>query len=100
MSAFLYAVVTSVVFAAVCVPFLSVLRAEAPELYQSLGAPTVMNYLWNRRLLMPFSSMILFRRYREVLAPYPKSKAWASWLFFAHWLQISGLIVFLFAMFQ
>jgi hypothetical protein len=98
MGAFIYAVITSMVFAGVCVPFLNVLKTEAPTLYQSFGAPTAMNYLWNRKLLMPFSSMILFRRYREVLAPYPKSRAWASWLFFAHWLQLSGLLVFLIAM--
>jgi hypothetical protein len=40
--------------------------------------------------------MPLSRKYLEVLAPYPRSRAWASWLLLAHWWQIIGLVVFVF----
>jgi len=99
-AAFWFAVITVLVFAAVCVPFLKAVKEEAPALYQSWGSPTVFGYLWNRQMSMPFSGMLLRRQYREVLASYPRSRAWASWLFIAQWLQVVGLVVFLIAIFR
>ena len=98
--AFWFAVGSSVAFAAICVPFINALKEEAPSLYQSLGAPTVTAYIWRRQFLMPFSSLILFRSYRSILAPYPRSRAWASWLFAVHWLQVLALAVFVFSLFR
>jgi len=60
------------------------------------GAPGAFGLVANRRSWWPFSGMLLSRKYREVLAPYPHSRAWASWLFLAHWRQINGLVVFVF----
>ena len=99
-AAFLFAGTTVLVYAAICVPFLNAIKEEAPALYQSWGSPTVIGYLWNRQMAMPFSGMLLRRQYREVLAPYPRSLAWASWLFIAQWLQVVGLVVLLFAIFR
>jgi hypothetical protein len=92
--AFIFAASTTVLFAAVSIPFLNTLKAEAPSVFASFGSPSPSDYLIHRKIWMPFSRMVLFRKYREVLAPYPRSKAWASWLFVAHWLQVFGLVVF------
>ena len=99
-AAFLFAIITVVVFAAACVPFLNAVKEEAPALYQSWGSPTVLGFIWNRQASMPFSGMLLRRTYREVLAPYPRSRAWASWLFLAQWLLVLGLVAFLFSIFR
>jgi hypothetical protein len=72
--------------------FIESLRMEAPELYEAMGKPSVGRYLWRRQLLMPFSDMVLFRAYRTELAAHRKSRAWASWLFVVHWLQIGAFI--------
>jgi hypothetical protein len=98
--AFWFAVSSSVAFAAMCVPFINALKDEAPTLYQSLGAPSVSSYFWRRQILMPFSSLILFRGYRATLAPFPRSRAWASWLFVVHWLQVLGFVVFVLSIFR
>jgi hypothetical protein len=94
--AFWFAASTWVVCVAVCIPFLAVVKEEAPAIYESWGAPSAFGFVANRRFWWPFSGMLLSRRYREVLAPYPRSRAWASWLFLAHWLQIIGLVAFVF----
>jgi len=38
--------------------------------------------------------MLLSRKYREFLAPYPRLRVWATWQFLAHRRQIDGLVVF------
>lgn len=89
--AFFACIATTVIFLGLCAPFLRALREEAPELYLSLGSPTVGTYIWKKKLLMPFSRMVLLREYRQQLAAFPRSKAWASWLFVAHWLQLASV---------
>jgi hypothetical protein len=74
--------------------FIEALKREAPELHASFGAPSINRYMWSRKLLMPFSGFILSRQYREKLAPYPKARAWASWVFAAHWVQPASVVVF------
>lgn len=76
-------------------PFLRALKEEAPDLYLSLGSPSVATYIWKKKLLMPFSRMVLLREYRQQLVSCPRAKAWASWLFVAHWLQFAALAWFL-----
>jgi hypothetical protein len=80
-------------FVAASKPFLDALRTECPELFQSFGGRSVWWYLWNRKLLMPYSKLVLFRTYRTVLASCPRSRAWASWLFIVHWVQLVGLFL-------
>ena len=85
---------TTTVFAAMCVPFLKSLRREAPSLYEFMGSPSVLDYIMRRQITMPFSSLILSRAYRSELALYPRSRAWASWLFIVHWLQVVTIVLF------
>ena len=75
--------------------FIDALQIEAPALYESWGAPSIGRYYWQRKLFMPFSSMVLSRAYRKALADYPLSKTWASWVFVAHWIQLGGLFAIL-----
>jgi hypothetical protein len=89
--AFFAFVATTVLFLGVCVPFLRALKEEAPDIYLSLGSPSVATYIWKRKLFMPFSRMVLLREYRQQLASFPRAKAWASWLFLAHWLQLAAM---------
>ena len=84
-------VVATIAFLFASGNFIEALKREAPELYASFGAPSINKYMWRRKLLMPFSGFILTREYREKLAPYPKSKAWASWVFAAHWAQLASV---------
>jgi hypothetical protein len=49
---------------------------------------------------MPFAGMLLNRGYREALAPYPRSRAWASWLFIAQWVQLAAVVVWLAVIFS
>jgi hypothetical protein len=97
--AFFALVATTVLFLGVCVPFLRALQEEAPDIYLSLGSPSVATYVWKKKLLMPFSRMVLLREYRQKLISFPRSKAWASWLFVAHWLQFAALGWFLATLF-
>jgi hypothetical protein len=99
MSAFWFAVTTFVLCVAVCIPFLESVKHEAPDVYASWGAPSFLALVVNRRVWWPFSGMLLSREYRRVLGACPRSRAWASWLFVAHWLQIVGLIVFVVSLF-
>ena len=94
MPAFWFAVTTFVLCVAVCIPFLASVKQEAPDVYAAWGAPTFLGFLVNRRAWWPFSGMVLSGEYRRVFAASPRSRAWASWLFVAHWLQIVGLLVF------
>lgn len=93
--AFWFAAATWVVCVAFTVPFVAAVREEAPAIYESWGRPSAPNLMSNRRIWWPFSGMLLSRKYRHLLAGHPRSRAWASWLFYAHWLQLLGLAVFL-----
>jgi hypothetical protein len=92
--AFWFAVCTYVVYVAVCIAFLESVKHEAPTVYATWGSPSVFRLFGTRRIWWPFSGMVLSGEYRHALAAYPRSRAWASWLFLAHWLLFVGLIVF------
>jgi hypothetical protein len=85
---------TYVIFVAFCIGFTESLKEEAPSVYATLGALSANSYFWNRRIFLPFSDAILLRRYRTLLGTYPRSRAWASWLFVAHWAQLVALVAF------
>jgi hypothetical protein len=87
-AAFAFFIVTNLAFVGLCKPFIDALKEEAPSVYASMGRPTVSQYVWRRQLMMPFSKMILDRTYRGTLVDYPRSRAWASWVFLAHWVQL------------
>ncbi len=92
--AFAFAVGTFVLCIAVSIPFVESVKREAPAIYASWGAPSFLGLTSINRIWWPFSGMVLSRQYRRDLSAYPRSRAWASWLFIAHWLQIIGLAVF------
>jgi hypothetical protein len=81
------------------VPFIRALNAEAPEVWRAVGKPTVARFLLTNFPLTTYSGLVLFRGYRTALAAAPRARAWASWLFVAHWLQIAALLVWLGAIF-
>jgi hypothetical protein len=83
-----------VIFIAFGIGFTESLKEEAPTIYQALGAPSASSYAWNRTVLLPFSGVILMHRYRTLLASHPRSRAWASWLFVAHWVQLIAMVAF------
>jgi len=94
--AFAVAVAAAVANLAISVPFVKALQQEAPELLASFVAPDGRRYRWNAR--MRYSRLILFREYRTRLASCPRARAWASWLFLVHWIQLLTAAVFLFAL--
>ena len=65
------------------------LRREAPDLHRELWDPKRRSPQVRARMMLPFVGMIFFRRYRTVLAAYPVSRAWASWMFANNWLQVA-----------
>ena len=79
-------IVTSVVLGSM---FRLSVKREAPHLYERFwsrgrtGAPALRtDAVW------PFITMILLHRYRSLLADYPRSRAWASWMFVNDWIQV------------
>jgi len=96
--AFLCATFTTFAVAYLAHRFLQTLADEAPRVHAELGAPTLMHYVKNDRPIVEFARMILTRQYRVRLADYPRSRAWASWLFLAHWLHVGALAWLLSAM--
>jgi hypothetical protein len=78
----------TIAFVTLSARFLGALEAEAPHIYEAWGRPSVGRYVWRRRSFIPFSGSVSKRTYREELAAFPRSRAWASWLFVAHWLQV------------
>lgn len=90
-SAFAILAVVTLAFVALSARFLAAIREEAPHLYESWGRPTIGRYVWRRRSFIPFSHSVSTRTYREELAAYPRSRAWASWLFVAHWMQVGAV---------
>jgi hypothetical protein len=86
-------VISTIGFMTLSIYFVEALKSDAPEIYEAMGKPSVGRYLWRRQLLMPFSDMVLFRTYRNELAEFPRARAWASWLFVVHWLQIGAFVV-------
>jgi hypothetical protein len=85
-------VVATIAFLVLSGTFLDAVKREAPSLFETWGRPSVGQYLWRRKLFMPFSSMVLMRNYRAELASYPRSRAWASWLFLVHWVQLIAVV--------
>lgn len=64
------------------------LKREAPELHAALWGASRASAPVRTRMVVPFMIMIFLRRYREQLAPYPASRAWASWMSANNWLQL------------
>lgn len=64
------------------------LKREAPHLFQALQTPGAM---------LQFTLTLLTRKYRAALADYPRSRAWASWLFAVQWLQLGAFLLLIIA---
>lgn len=71
--------------------FLDALKQEAPHIFEAWGRPSIGRYVWRRRSFLPLSGSVSARAYRQELADFPKSRAWASWLFLVHWLQVAAV---------
>ena len=95
MGVFFVVMITSLPFVILSVPFIRALQIEAPDVWASFGKSTVGKYLWHKQALLPYSSLILFRGYRSVLANAPRARTWARWLFIAHWLQLLAFAVWI-----
>lgn len=96
--AFLAATFTTFAVGYLAHRFLATLAVEAPGIHAELGAPTLGHYIRNDRPIVDLARMILSRQYRTRLVEHPKSRAWASWLFLAHWLHVVALLWLLAAM--
>ena len=90
---FAIAVAATMANLAISVPFVKALQQEAPELLASFVAPDGRRYAWSVRAR--YSRLILLREYRTRLAACPRSRAWASWLFLVHWIQLFTAAAFL-----
>jgi hypothetical protein len=66
------------------------LKREAPHLYQALWTKSLGSHSVRTSMVVPLAAMIYLRNYRRELAEYPKSRAWASWLFANGWLQLGA----------
>jgi hypothetical protein len=85
--------ITGVMGAVLAAAFTRSLESEAPHLYERLGGKALGSFSGRTRLLLPLVPMILTHKYRKELAAYPKSRAWASWLFANGWLQLGAFVV-------
>jgi len=93
-TAFLIVVLTALAKVAISWPFVKALREEAPELFSAFVKPRATTLAWRREARRRYRRLILFREYRSALAACPKSRAWASWLFLVHWVQLATVAVF------
>ena len=94
-TAFLVVVFAALAKVAISWPFVKALRDEAPELFSAFVLPGAATLAWRREARRRYRRLILFREYRSALAVCPRSRAWASWLFLLHWIQIASIAVFL-----
>jgi hypothetical protein len=74
-------------------PFLRALQAEAPKVYEAIGAPPINGYMWRRRFFPPFAGMLLSLSYRSSLQGCPVARAWGSRLALALWVQVSAAML-------
>jgi hypothetical protein len=90
---FTVGVIAALANMAISVPFVQALRREAPEVLASFALSMGRRYTWGARIR--YSKLILLREYRSRLSSCPQSRAWASWLFLVHWVQLLTVLVFL-----
>jgi len=69
------------------------LKREAPHLYEALWVKSLGSHSVRTNMVLPLTLMIFLRKYRGELAEYPKSRAWASWIFANGWLQLGAFAV-------
>ena len=93
-TAFLVVVLAAVARVAISLPFTKALREESPELLAEFALSKVTTLAWRREARRRYRRLILFRGYRSVLAACPMSRAWASWLFLVHWIELAMVAVF------
>ena len=93
-TAFVVVVLTALAKAAIGLPFVEALREESPELFAEFVLPKAISPAWRKQARMRYRRLILFREYRSALAACPKARAWASWLFLLHWIQLGTVAVF------
>jgi hypothetical protein len=87
-----------VVASALASIFLSVrfrlsVKREAPELYEKFWRPAIGSPVLRLGMAVPYAKMIYLRGYRTTLAPYPASRAWASWLSANCLIQLAAVAV-------
>ena len=87
--AYAIVVITALVNFALKFPFIHALRQEAPEIFASFLIPSPAPFGWRLNAARRYFRLIILREYRSRLASCPTAKAWASWLFLVHWIQIA-----------
>jgi hypothetical protein len=87
-------VVVSIVLGSV---FRLSLKREAPDLYEALWKKSHGAYSVRPNMVLPLAMMLYLRGYRSRLADYPKSRAWASWIFAIGWLQLGAFALMIVA---
>lgn len=95
---FAVAVAAAVTNLALSVPFVRALRQEAPDVLASFVAPDIWGHAWRANRRVRYARLILLREYRSRLAACPQSRAWASWLFLVHWIQLITVAIFFLAL--
>ena len=78
------------------------LEREAPHIYERLYAKRPRDRRARLRTgrIAEMARLILLRGYCSELAPYPCSRAWASWMFANDWAQVAAAIVLVIAVFS
>jgi len=77
--------------------FVKALHQEAPQVFVDFVLPKETTLAWRRDANRRYWRLILFREYRSALAACPQSRAWASWLFLMHWIQLAAITAFFLA---
>jgi hypothetical protein len=82
---------TWILYIVLCVPFLHALKKDAPDVYVSLGSPSIAAFIMKQQILLPLRNFVLSRTYAQQLSAGTRAKAWASWLFAVYWLYLGSL---------
>jgi hypothetical protein len=93
-TAFIVVVFAALAKLAIGLPFVEALREESPELFAEYVLRKAPGLAWRKEAGRRYRRLILYREYRSVLAGCPRSRAWASWLFLLHWIQLATVAVF------
>jgi hypothetical protein len=92
-TAYAIALIGAVANFALKFPFVDALRREAAEVFASFLVPSPPPFGWRARAMGRYYRLIVLREYRSRLASCPAAKAWASWLFLVHWLQLMAVVM-------
>jgi hypothetical protein len=85
-------VMTTIASGILAIMFRLSVKREATPVYEALWQPVLGGVALRFEMVSTYLKMIYLREYRVVLAAYPRSRAWASWMFAVNWLQLAALV--------